>query len=393
MKHIGIITGQHLVSNPRVWKEANILASAGFKVSIFTTWYSSQKLEEDYTLLNPGINYSASLNMIPSLLQFPVIVYAKAIKQLANLIFRYLQISTEYQEVYLPKKQLKEISRNQCDLYICHQEAGLFLGNKLIQYGQKVAFDIEDYYSEDYLNKYRPVNLLKNAEAFAIQNAVFVTCPSESMAKSLQHIYNFGKEISVVYNSFPIEVEIHLSSKKIAKSFLWFSQTIGPGRGIEELLKALHLVETNTEVHFVGNVNDEYKEFITSELKGTKHIIKFVPLLKHNELLDYIKNFEVGLALEPSLPLNKDLTISNKILLYLQSKLRVIASKTTGQLELSGSFKDQLVYVDIVDPIDFSGGIKKILHTTPKMLTYHFDKKYSWEFSATKLISLVDHSV
>jgi hypothetical protein len=393
VKHIIIITGQHLVSNPRVWKEANVLICAGYKVSIYTTWYSSQKLGQDYNLINSGVNYRASFNMIPSLRKLPVIIYARAIRRLASFIFRYFNISTVYQEVYLPRKQLKEILRNQCDLYICHQEAGLFLGNKLIQCGQKVAFDIEDYYSKDYLNKYRPVTLLKNAEAFAIKNAAFVTCPSESMAKSLQRNYNFGKEISIIYNCFPIEDEMYRRSKKIPNSFLWFSQTIGPGRGIEELLKALNLVDTNTEIHFVGNINDKYKDFVISELKGTNHIIKFVSLLKHHELLDYINNFEVGLALEPSLPLNKDLTISNKILLYLQSKLMVIASKTTGQLELSGSFNDQLLYVDIGDAIDFSGGIKKMLHTPPKMLSNYFDKKYSWEFSATKFISLIDHSV
>jgi hypothetical protein len=115
--------------------------------------------------------------------------------------------------------------------------------------------------------------------------------------------------------------------------------------------------------------------------------------LKHNELLDYIKKFEVGLALEPSLPLNKDLTISNKILIYLQMKLKVIASKTTCQLELSDSFNDQLLYVDIGDAIDFSGGIKKMLLAPPKMLSNHFDKKYSWKYQENKLLKIVSKNI
>jgi hypothetical protein len=259
--------------------------------------------------------------------------------------------------------------------------------------GYKVAIDFEDWYSQDYLNKYRPVSLLQNAEAFVLKKAECVFCPSRSMAKSLRDFYKLEKEINVVYNSFPIEEGLESHLKKIPKSLLWFSQTIGPGRGIEELINALQIVETNIEIHFVGYIKDEYKEFITSGLKGNKHIIKFVPFLKHNELLDYIKNFEVGLALEPSFPLNKDLTISNKILLYLQMKLRVIASKTTGQLELSDSFNDQMLYVDIGDAIDFSEGIKKMLLAPSKMLSNHFDKKYSWEYQESKLVKIVSKNI
>ena len=47
-----------------------------------------------------------------------------------------------------------------------------------------------------------------------------------------------------------------------------------------------------------------------------------------------IATYDVGLALEPNTPLNKDLTISNKILQYLNAGLAVFATPTQGQREV-----------------------------------------------------------
>jgi hypothetical protein len=390
---ITIITSSHLVNNPRVWKEANALSTAGYDVTIFTTWHSKKLRSKDQNLINDSVNYNSMSNLIKSESSKMQIIYQKVIRKLANYIFYLFNSGSIYQFTARPKWQIKKITESKSDLYICHQETGLLIGVELLKMGYKVAIDFEDWYSEDYLNKFRPVNLLKNAEAFVLKNAEYVSCPSESMAKSMREFYKVKKEINVIYNCFPIQEEVEPHSKKIAKSFLWFSQKIGPGRGIEELLSALQLVETNVEIHFVGKINNVYKEFVTRLLKDTKHVIKFVELLNHNELLDYVRKFEIGLALEPKFPLNKDLTISNKIMLYLQMKLRVVASHTVGQLELRDSFNSQILYVDIDNAIEFSRTIEKIFHAPANVLSNPIDKKYNWELSSAKLIGLVKQSV
>lgn len=392
IKHIAIITGQHLVSNPRVWKEANLLHEAGYKVSIFTTWYSSQKLQQDYSLINRGVNYRSSFNLIPSLKSFPAIVYAKAIKRFANLAFQFFKIATIYQELYLPRTQLKNISKYQFDLYICHQEAGLIIGNKLVKNGHRVAFDFEDYYSEDYINKYRPVSLLKQLESSALKNALFLTCPSETMARVIPKDYGIQTPIEVVYNSFPLH-GVEYADDKIPNSFLWFSQTIGPGRGIEQFIKALKKLESSVEVHFVGNISDVYKQFLFQEMLGSNHNIRIMPLLSHADLLHYISRFEVGLALELDIPANKNITISNKILLYLQMNLKVVASKTLGQLELQPNFSEQISYVDVNNTEAFSSILNTIIQASSNRMVFDTDNKFSWEKTGGKIVKLVESSL
>jgi hypothetical protein len=382
-----------LVSNPRVWKEANALDNAGFKVSIFSIWYSIEKLEQDYRLINSSIEYKSSFNLIPLLSTFPLIFYAKALKRFANYFFRFLNLTSIYQEVYLPRIQLKTILTQDCDLYICHQESGLLLGNRLIKMGRKVAFDFEDFYSQDYLNPYRPIRLLKKGEAFALKNAEYITCPSKSMAKSFQFSYPVGKTINVIYNSFPNTDLDNSSLDKITNSLLWFSQTIGPGRGIEELIKALNLLHTSIEIHFVGKVSDDYRKFILSELSKTNHSINFVPLLLHADLINYISRFDIGLAIELSTPASRSLTLTNKILLYLQMNLKVVASKTIGQLELQESFPNQIKYVDLSDIQKFTEIITDLVLSDTYQKNDSFDYRYSWDASEKKLVKLVDSAL
>ncbi len=387
------MTGQHLVSNPRVWKEANDLEKAGFKILIFSTWFSREKLEQDVKLIHPSVDYRASLNITPTLYKLPFIFYAKLLKKIANILYRYFKIFSIYQEVYLPKRQLREIQRIQSDLFICHQEVGLLLGELLIQKGHKVAFDFEDLYSQDYLNNYRPIKLLRRAELFALANAVYITCPSESMAKYLRELSPNKGYINVVYNSFPIPNETENNFNKISKSFIWFSQTIGPGRGLEELLKALKLIQFKVDITFVGNISNSYKQYILLELFNTNHQVNYLPFLNHHELVMYIKNFDVGLALEQTTPVNKDLTISNKILLYLQSNLNVIATKTSGQLELQEYFPNQINYVDLSNIKDLAEIIYSALVSESNKHLFYFNQKYSWDTSSKKLVHLVNSSV
>jgi hypothetical protein len=318
---------------------------------------------------------------------------AKAIKKISNLIFKHFRISSICQELYFPLRQIKNITSHNADLYICHQESGLFIGNILLKKGYKVAFDFEDFYSEDFLNVYRPIDLLKKTEAFALINAVYVTCPSESMAKSLNQFYDLEKEVSVVYNSFPLKEKFNPYSIKIPRSLLWFSQTVGPGRGIEEIIKALKLVQLAVTITFVGNINETYKEFISGQLSDTIHQIHYIPLLKHYELVDYIKKFQIGLALEHNTPLNKDLTISNKILLCLQANLKVLASKTTGQLDLQESFFDQIQYVELNNIPNFAEIICDIIQSSSNQKTYPFDYRYSWDASEKKIVKLVESAL
>jgi glycosyltransferase involved in cell wall biosynthesis len=392
-KRIIIITGQHLVNNPRTWKEANALSESGYNVTVYAPWYSRSHLVNDIKLLNSSVKYETSFNYILDNNNLFIVIYAKILKRLANILFYIFKIPSIYQQVLLPNLQLKKIIKQSADLIICHQETGLFIGNKLIQNGFNVAFDFEDLYSGDYLNKYRPISLLKNAELFALMHASYITCPSVSMRDVLKKTYRQNSPIHVIYNSFPDTYLIKSSIEKMPNSIVWFSQTLGPGRGIEEFIKALKLVDLKLNIFLIGNVSKKYQKYLVKELGETGHSVSFIPTMSHTSLLEYLLKFQIGLALELQHPLNKDLTLSNKMLLFLQLSLRIIASKTTGQLELKDYFSDQITYVDINDSISFARRIEEELLQLPSSSIYPFNKKFRWDSSKEELIKLVQKAL
>jgi len=390
---ITIITGQHLISNPRVWKEANALSSLGYQVTVFTTTYSQIMFEADKGLLRQTIQYQPSCNLIPTVFRIPFIVYAKGLKKLANLLFRIFKITSIYQEVFLPKKQISLIKRSKSDLIICHQETGLLLGVELIKLGFKVSFDFEDWYSEDYFNSYRPVSLLKRSEAFALEFGKYVSCPSRSMAIALESKYETIIDVKVLYNSFPVKNYLNERVQKIPNSFVWFSQTIGRNRGIESFLSALQKITIPLNIHFIGNCAPEFKNELFDLVQGTPHKIEIHHLLRHDELMMFLQKFKFGLALDTDISLSRKYTITNKILTYLQLNMHVIASITDGHLELKPDFADQITYIDFEDRGNIDDILENILNHQNRPFLKMFPNGYSWESQEKNLSSLVKKSI
>lgn len=345
-RRITIITGQHLTANPRVWKEANALACRGYFVTIYTTWYNPLLLTEDKKLIDKAVNYMAAFSLICKWNNCLYVILAKGVKKAANYMYKWFKISSIYQEIYLPGIQLKRILNASADLFICHQEAGLLLGVQLLKKGKKVAFDFEDWYAEDYPNCFRPVHLLRENEVYALKYAEYVTCPSDSMSKALQQYYKLDCQVSVVYNSFPSGNIQDNQIQKIPNSLVWFSQTVGPNRGIEDFMHVLSQLDIPVEIHFIGFSSISYREYLVECLNDTPHKVKIHSLMKHSDMVNFVKQFEYGLALEESFPLSRDLTITNKILLYLQLNLHVIATSSQGHLELKSNFGDSISYIE-----------------------------------------------
>jgi hypothetical protein len=390
---ITIVTGQHLIFNPRVWKEANALSAYGHQVTIFTTWHSSKYLQQDKSLLHSSITYIPSFSLIPKAGNDFLIFCAKALKKIANFLFVVFRISSTYQLMYMPKAQLKNIVKKPSDLFICHQEAGLIIGTELMKQGHKVAFDFEDWYSEDYIRKDRPRHLLRKAESFALKSGCYVTCPSQSMVDILQKKYGDARIIASIYNSFPIGADFFNSTSKIPNSLVWFSQTIGPGRGIEEFIGAIKDFDIPLNLHFIGNCSSNYEAYLYGMLEGTLHKLHKYDLMPHNDLMKFIQAFEIGLALEYTYPLNKNFTISNKILTYLQLGLKVLASSTDGQLELKEEFNEQLTYIDLQNANDVRERLIEFLNSSLSARSVSTPNKYNWEIQQEKILSLVNQVI
>jgi hypothetical protein len=109
-------------------------------------------------------------------------------------------------------------------------------------------------------------------------------------------------------------------------------------------------------------------------------------------MVNFVNQFEYGLALEDSFPSNKDLTISNKILLYLQLNLHVIATSTKGHLELKPDFGGSISFIETGKTLANAELIRRILIRGVNKPTIEMGK-YQWKMQEQVIRDLVEDAL
>lgn len=390
-RKVCIVSDKHLCTNPRVWKEAETLIANGYDVSIVTRFTSAalrKRDEEMLRTLQGALSYIPAVNLISGEGPSWTALFYRVRSRVAFAVKQYFGIDSPYLLSSAPEQLTKAAIRENADLYIVHTEIGLVVGKALIDAGKKVAFDIEDWYSRDYLVPTRPVKLLSSLERFALHNGSYVSCPSMSMAEALHLVYGGNKPV-VLYNSFPSQ-ELVTENKKPIPSMVWFSQTIGPGRGLEKIISTLQYVDIKVRLTLVGDCKQEYKQKIQDMMPVEKgHELTVMPQVNYHELHRFLCGFDIGLALEEKTPDNKEKTVSNKMFQYLQAGLKVLATDTDGQKEIATHFSNAVSIVSANDNSEWPVVLTQLINTNidRQDLVNKYNVGFSWNHEEKKLLN------
>ncbi len=407
-KKICILTQSHLCRNPRVVKEANAFANAGYQVTILTTFTYADLLEEDLKLIDTEkIAYKGIINMIPGKAPKWYRLKERIKRRLAGELIGRFRIENAYALGYDYNKNLRAAIREDADLYTCHQEISTVIGCMLIRKGFKVAFDFEDWYSHDLLpaaNRTRPIKLLEKSERFALQHAVLNYTTSESLSAALAD-FAASAHPKVLNNVFPLAERKLMDGKFIDRqsfdlpSIHWYSQTIGPGRGLEFLIETLSMLNTPVQLHLRGNLFGDFKETLTGIFPFDKgHQLYFHPLVPHFELLSRIAEHDIGLAVEEYTPDSRNLTITNKILQYLLAGIVVVATDTDGQKEAALSSKAVFLFknknkASLIAVLEDLLSDKTKLNETKEIALHDATRVYCWEKQEPQLLKWISEII
>ena len=242
---IVILTGNHLCHNPRVVKEGTTLARAGYEVTVLGSWYDkdlkAQDLDMEKTLrfsFRPVLDTTVSVRQRMT---------ARVSRKIALIGHQYLQFESPSQLGYAYGALSRAGARQPADLYIAHSESAMAVAADLQRDGRRVGIDAEDWFSEDLVltaRKHRPLRLLRRLERRLLTTGAHSSCPSRAMSEALASEFRCAPP-AVIYNAFPWSdrrLMDGLSKDREHRSLPsvhWFSQTIGEGRGLEDLLAAL----------------------------------------------------------------------------------------------------------------------------------------------------------
>lgn len=347
-RQIVLVSGNHLCHNPRVAKEAAALAGSGLEVTVLGAWTSPALKARDLDLLQ-----GAAFSFLPVLDWTARSLHAR-LRRLAMRAARrgasWLHRRWGLQDPAMFGSAERALARAGAglrgDLYIAHSEAALLAARRLAASGRRVGVDMEDWFSEDLLpqaRSSRPTALFREAERGLLVGGDFASCPSRAMSESLACEFSCAPP-TVIYNAFAWAERRAIDGLRRDRnsgggpSIHWFSQTLGEGRGLEDLLAALPGLRSQPEIQLRGVPTAGFEDwFMTRVPERMRDRVRFLPLVSNEELLSRISEHDIGFAGEMKYSRSRDLTVSNKILQYLLAGLAVVASDTTGQREVAES--------------------------------------------------------
>lgn len=395
-----ILTSAHLCRNPRVVKEATTLGAAGYDVTVMSVSAQARFERMDRELMR-GLPFRRVV--IDYAADTVGARFADFLQRGATWAARRIcsELEVETAQTLGPASALLRFARRfPADLTIVHTEIPIWAAQHLIADGRRVAVDVEDWYSEDLLyadRQSRPIRLLRHAEQFALRHAVYSSATAQSMADALTNAYHCPPPI-VLRNSFPLQPVSRADRPATteAPSFIWFSQTIGPGRGLELFFAAWARTTAPSKVYLLGDERPGYRQKLLDRLPaGRRGDLHFIPLVTPEQLPGRLAEFDIGLALEPRWPLNRNITITNKILQYMNAGLAVIATDTAGQQEVMAAAPECGLLIAAHETTEYAAKLDALIGDHARLRAAQLasraaaEREFCWERETPRLLAAV----
>ncbi|HYN80862.1 MAG TPA: glycosyltransferase [Gemmatimonadaceae bacterium] len=410
MARILILIGGPLWTNPRTQKEADVLADIGHEVSVGGVWFDSLSESRDRAIYaGKPWTFRPILDFRPRTLRGRIKnIQVRARTRAARELFKRLGLVLPAIHGYGHSEMLATALKLEAELTIVHSEAGLWVGDRLLDRNMNVGADFEDWFSEDLAGHDRalkPITRIKELERRHVRECAYLVTTSNALAKALAAEYE-SRTPATVYNVFPPDStrgatkpgRDRVSSEQV--SLHWFSQTIGPGRGLELLFESLRRVEVPCEIHLRGAVTAQVKAALQSQIPpGWRDRIYFHGTVSNEELPRRIAEHDVGLALESSTTRSRDLTITNKLFQYMQGGLAVIATATAGQREVFSAAPGIGMLVHEGNASELAGAITALVSDRTLLMKIretareHFNHRFSWAEQRAAIVGEVSRAL
>jgi glycosyltransferase involved in cell wall biosynthesis len=395
----------HLAEAPRPQKEAAALVRAGHQVMIRGAWWSEALAAEDIELAKSiGADFAPLVDVRKG---SKTALTSRMKRRVAVEMYQKFGWVTPRSFGHSGPEILAEAKRLRPDLVIIHSEDGLWAGKRLIEQGFRVGVDFEDWFSEDLLpeaRKGRPVAALAALEKYMLKHAVYCQTTTQVMSEAMAMDARVERVPATIPNVFPWNeraamVQYEGDERGDEISFYWYSQTIGPGRGLEVLGKALAKTEGNWRLRLRGILRAGDRWFDETFPPSIRDRVDVLAKVTNKVLLARHQSHDVGLALEIPYCRSRKLTATNKIFDYLRAGLAVIATDTAGQQEVMAGCPDAgwLVPAGEVDAL--AKALQEAVNATRNLALRKqaalvaAEDRWSWEHYESTLVAMVNQAL
>jgi glycosyltransferase involved in cell wall biosynthesis len=202
--------------------------------------------------------------------------------------------------------------------------------------GVPYGIDFEDFHSGELSGpgSELPNALAARVERHVIPGARFITAGSPMIAETYNERY--GVRPLVIHNTFSIAPGAATDRAEGPLRLYWFSQTLGPQRGLEDVVRAAGEARVPVELHLRAHAMPGY---LNSLRQLAAAVAPQLELVLHDpaspdDMVKLAQPYDAGLACEEPYALNRRICLTNKIFTYLAAGVPVLLTRTPAQARL-----------------------------------------------------------
>ena len=291
------------------------------------------------------------------------------------------------------------------DLYHAHCLGGLAAAAAASrQTGKPFSFDVEDFHEEE--SDAVMSNPTERAAVVRIMQdhlprAAFVTAASPLIAQACTERY--GVAVTPLLNAFiPLTGAVARRSGPFTERnparLYWFSQTVGPGRGLEEIVVVAARMRVPCVLQLRGFVSDSYRSALAMEAARLRVRIEFLPPGPPDEMVALAAEADLGLSLERSFPPNRDICLTNKVFVYLAAGIPQLMSTTKAQTAFAREIGAAAVLGDLAEQSACAGALDALLGDVGRLADARaqagrMGDRYAWAGEKRTFLAAVQQAV
>jgi glycosyltransferase involved in cell wall biosynthesis len=404
---ICILTPGHLSTNPRLVKEADALVGAGYDVKVIAADFMQWARAADRIFADRAWHVIRTLPFGPEAPRA-----ARAIQLLRQHSARLLVITG----VWLPSivraawhpiapDLVAAAQRVPADLYIAHYPAALpAAAIAAHRHGGLYAFDAEDFHLGD-----RPEvpehaierRMVRAIEGRYLSGCAYVTAASPGIADAYAEAYGIVRP-TVVLNVFPrVQAPLEPAPAGYAApgpSVYWFSQTIGPDRGLECAVRAIGRAQSRPHLYLRGTPARGFLDrlgAIATEA-GVADRIHTLPPAPPSEMERLAAVYDIGLAGETGHTPSRRIALTNKLFSYLLAGLPVALSDIPAHRAFAGEVGNVARLYAVDDAESLASALDWLLADPARLANTRaaaFNlgrKRFNWETERSTLLNCAE---
>lgn len=405
-KRVCLVSPGHVSCNPRLLKEAEALHHAGFQVRVVAGNYSAQARLLDESILPQApwswvqVGFGSKLNYIKLRL------WQEFARKIASHSWNpHLSVAT-WAHSPMSHRLAKAAAAEPADLYIAHCLAALpaaaFAAKK---HNAKLGFDAEDFHTGELPET--PENQVEIRVRDRIERTLLPLCQHLTAASpgiAAAYSKRYGVSMEPILNVFPL-AEASPSPQRqegdrigLEPSLYWFSQTIGPDRGLESIIYAMGQMQTRVRLHLRGIPFPDYSEQLMqlAQEVGVGDRLHLLPPAPPAQMARLAACHDVGLSLELNQPTNRAICLTNKLFVYLLAGLPILMSLTPAQQDFAKQLGETTLLVNIHDSAAVAATLDSLLSNPAqleniRMKAWELGQKiYNWDVEQKHFLAIVE---